>query len=204
MSAEVPELHRRAAGRIGHLVHAVRADQWTLPTPCAEWDVRALVGHVVTENLWVPPLFEGLTVADVGSRLDGDPLGADARSAWDGSAAAATAAISADGAMDRVVHLSFGDVPGHEYVTQLVADLVIHGWDLARAIGQDETLDPELVALCASWFSGIAEQARQAGIVGPALPVSETADAQTRLLADFGRDTSSPSPVGTTVPSATP
>ena len=94
--------------------------------------------------------------------------------------------------MDRVVHLSFGDVPGHEYVTQLVADLVIHGWDLAHAIGQDETLDPELVSLCSSWFSGVAEQARGAGVVGPALPVPESADAQTRLLADFGRRTFAP------------
>jgi uncharacterized protein (TIGR03086 family) len=176
MSAMVAELYRRAAGRFGHLVHAVRADQWTLPTPCEEWDVRALVGHVVTENLWVPPLFEGRTVAEVGGRLDGDPLGTDARPAWDGSAAAAAAAISAEGAMDHVVDLSFADVPGHEYVTQLVADLVIHAWDLAHAIGQDETLDPELVGVCASWFSGIAHQARRAGVVGPALPVPETAD----------------------------
>jgi uncharacterized protein (TIGR03086 family) len=167
-----------------------------LPTPCAEWDVRALVGHVVTENLWVPPLFEGRTVDEVGGRLDGDPLGADAQTAWDDSAAAATAAIHAEGAMDQVVHLSFGDVPGHEYVTQLVADLVIHGWDLAHAIGQDETLDPELVAVCASWFSRVADQARQAGVVGPALPVPETADPQTRLLADFGREASSLYPAG--------
>jgi len=133
-------------------------------------------------------------VAEVGGSLDGDPLGANAQPAWDDSAAAATAAIDAEDAMDQVVHLSFGDVPGHEYVTQLVADLVIHGWDLAHATAQDETLDPELVDLCASWFSRVADQALRAGVVGPALPVPETADAQTRLLADFGREASSPYP----------
>jgi uncharacterized protein (TIGR03086 family) len=190
MSTPIPELHRRAADRFGLLVHAVQPDEWTLPTPCAAWDVRALVNHVTSENLWVPPLFADQTVSDVGDRLDGDLLGTRPQAMWDESLAAAAAAIHAVDAMKQIVHLSFGDVAGHEYVTQLVADLVIHGWDLANAIGHDQTLDPELVQVCASWFSGVAEQARQAGIVGPRLPVPDTADPQTKLLADFGRQAS--------------
>jgi uncharacterized protein (TIGR03086 family) len=182
-----PQLHRRAADRFGQLVHAVQPEQWQLATPCAAWDVRALVNHVVGENRWVVPLFKGQTVSAVGDLLDGDLLGADPVAAWDESLGAAAAAIQRYGAMDRTIHLSFGDVAGHEYVTQLVADLVIHGWDLAHAIGQDETLDPQLVHACAQWFSGVAELCRQAGIVGPPQQVPDTADPQTKLLAAFGR-----------------
>jgi hypothetical protein len=70
---------------------------------------------------------------------------------------------------------------------QLFADMLIHGWDLARAIGADERLDPELVAVLAAWFADKADAYRAAGAVGPRPGVPEDADAQTTLLADFGR-----------------
>jgi uncharacterized protein (TIGR03086 family) len=89
--------------------------------------------------------------------------------------------------MDRTVHLSFGDFPGREYVMQLFADLVIHGWDLGVATGQDARLDPDLVDACAVWFAGVADGYRQAGAVGPRLDVLNDADPQERLLAAFGR-----------------
>jgi uncharacterized protein (TIGR03086 family) len=85
------------------------------------------------------------------------------------------------------VHLSFGDFPGREYAMQLFADMLIHGWDLARAIDADDRLDPELVTALAAWFSGVADVYRQGGAVGPRPNVPEDADAQTKLLADFGR-----------------
>jgi uncharacterized protein (TIGR03086 family) len=85
------------------------------------------------------------------------------------------------------VHLSFGDFPGRDYTMQLFADLLVHGWDLARAIGADERLDPELVEVCASWFTPLEETYRGAGAIGPRPEVPPDADAQTRLLAAFGR-----------------
>jgi uncharacterized protein (TIGR03086 family) len=194
VNAAAPDLYQHAAGGFGRLVHCVRADQWHLPTPCAAWDVWALVNHVVAENRWVPLLFAGRRVAEVGDRLDGDLLGANPQAAWDDCLTVAAEAINHDGAMVETVHLSFGDVQGQEYVIQLVADLVVHAWDLARAIGGDETLDASLVRAAAGWFSGVAEAARQAGIVAPPVPVPDTADAQTKLLADFGRDTSQVGP----------
>jgi uncharacterized protein (TIGR03086 family) len=187
MNTVTPELHRQAAHHFGRLVHAVQPEQWQSPTPCEAWDVRALVHHVVGENRWVQPLFEGETVLSVGDRFDGDVLSADPPAAWDESLSSATAAINRDGAMDQIVHLSYGDVAGRQYVTQLIADLVIHSWDLARAIGADERLDPRLVHACSSWFTGVAEQCRQAGVVGPPQAVPEGADPQTKLLAAFGR-----------------
>jgi nitrilase len=184
---DLRKLHRRATETFGALVHQIRDDQWGLPTPCDEWDVRALVNHLVYENRWAVPLFTGATIADVGDRFEGDLLGDAPVQAWDSSAEAAIAAIAEPGALERTVHLSFGDVPGREYANQLFADLVVHGWDLATAIGGNTRLDPELVDACAAWFAGVAEQYRRSGAVGPRVEVPADADPQTRLLADFGR-----------------
>jgi nitrilase len=184
---EVPELHRRAVEHFGDLVQQVGPDQWDNPTPCDDWSVRELVNHVAGENCWTAPLFAGQTVADVGDRFDGDVLGADPPAAWKTGAAEAIAAVHQPGAMDRTVHLSFGDFPGREYAMQLFADMLIHGWDLARGIDADERLDPELVTALATWFSGVAHVYREGGAVAARPDVPDDADAQTKLLAEFGR-----------------
>jgi uncharacterized protein (TIGR03086 family) len=126
-------------------------------------------------------------VAEVGDAFDGDLLGADPAKALDSSAAAAKAATSDDAVLTRTAHLSFGDVPGAEYLGQMFADTLIHTWDLARAVGADERLDPELVEVCAAWFADHEEAYRSAGAIAPRPPVAADADAQTRLLAAWGR-----------------
>lgn len=83
---DVGDLHRRSIEEFGKRIEAVGDDQWELPTPCSDWDVRTLVNHIVAENLWTPPLMEGQTIADVGDRFDGDVLGADPKRAWRDSA----------------------------------------------------------------------------------------------------------------------
>ena len=110
---------------------AVGATEWNAATPCDDWDVRTLVNHVVGELLWMPPLLEGKTIAEVGDRFDGDVLGSDPLATCKSAAAAAHAATFEPGAQDRIVHLSFGDFPGSEYVGQVVSDVIIHTWDLA-------------------------------------------------------------------------
>jgi uncharacterized protein (TIGR03086 family) len=137
--------------------------------------------------LWAPPLLAGSTVAEVGDQFDGDVLGTDPKAAWTVASAEAVRAAEADGAMDRTVHLSFGDFPGRDYALQLFADHLIHAWDLACAIGADEHLDPELVDPCATWFAAVEDAYRSAGAVAERPPVPAGADAQTRLLAQFGR-----------------
>jgi uncharacterized protein (TIGR03086 family) len=102
------------------------------------------------------------------------------------ASAEAVRAVEDDGAMDRVVHLSFGDFPGSEYTLQLFADHLIHAWDLARAIGADERLDAGLVASCANWFEAVEDAYRGAGAIAARPPVPGHADAQTLLLARFG------------------
>jgi uncharacterized protein (TIGR03086 family) len=192
MAADVPALYTRAQNKFGEYVHGVADEQWTSSTPCVEWDVRTLVNHLLGEIRWAVPLFAGSTIAEVGGRFDGDLLGDDPVGAWDAAAPAAIAAVNDPGAMDRIVHLSFGDFPGAEYGMQLFTDLLIHGWDLARATGQDWRLDPELVAACAEWAVDRIGDYREFGIVADRPNVPPDADAQTRLLADFGRAAMAP------------
>ena len=179
--------YRRASIRFGELVHQVRDDQWELPTPCVDWSVRDLVNHVTSENLWTPPLLAGRTIAEVGTAYDGDVLGDDPVASSDDAAAAARDAVGAEGVVDRTVNLSFGDTAAEEYLQQLFADHLLHGWDLAHAIGVDDRLDPALVDACAAWFTTVEEGYRQAGAIGPRAAVAPDADPQARLLARFGR-----------------
>ncbi len=139
------------------------------------------------EDLWAPPLLAGSTIAEVGVRFDGDVLAADPKAAWTAASTGAVRAVEEPGAMDRIVHLSFGDFPGREYTLQLFADHLIHAWDLARAIGADERLDAGLVASCATWFGAVEDAYRSAGAIAARPPVPGDADAQTLLLARFGR-----------------
>ena len=69
-------------------LRSVGATEWDATTPCDEWDVRALVNHVVSELLWMPPLLEGKTIAEVGDRFDGDVLGSDPLATYRSAAAA--------------------------------------------------------------------------------------------------------------------
>ena len=179
--------HALAVATFGARVHAVEPEQWVAPTPCSAWDVRALVNHLVNEQLWVPPLMNGGTVSEVGDAFDGDVLGVDPVASWDSAAAAASDALSAPGALDRVVHLSFADVTGDVYAWQLIGDLAVHAWDLSRAIGADETIDAELAADVMSRLEPDVEAFAEYGLFAARIPVADDAGPQHRLLALTGR-----------------
>jgi uncharacterized protein (TIGR03086 family) len=185
--SELIELFTRATDGFSRHVHAVRGNQWNDPTPCTDWDVRMLVNHVAVEQLWVPPLVGGATVADVGDRLDGDQLGNDPVTAWDAALTDSLAAFSAPGALDTTVALSGGDKSTGEYCWEMTTDALIHSWDLARGIGADETLDKELVDLVYERILPIAEHLHETGLFAPPVPVPDDAPLQTKLLALFGR-----------------
>jgi uncharacterized protein (TIGR03086 family) len=177
---------RRASDGYVQRANEVTAAQWSAATPCSDWDVRSLVNHVAGEYRWVPELMAGKTIADVGTRLDGDLLGSDPLEALASAAGGAQAAAETPDALTRTVHLSFGDVPGAEYLRQMAIDSVIHAWDLARAIGADETLDPELVDFAFDELRHHAEDWRSGGAFGPAREPADDST-QARLLALTGR-----------------
>ena len=184
---DIPATFGRAVAEFDARVRQIGGRQWQAATPDEDWCVRDLVNHLVAEDLWAPPLLAGSTITEVGDRFEGDVLGSEPSAAWTAASAGAVRAVGADGAMDRIVHLSFGDFPGGEYTLQLFADHLIHAWDLARAIGADEHLDDELVTSCAAWFDATEETYRGAGVIAARPPVPRDADPQTLLLARFGR-----------------
>jgi uncharacterized protein (TIGR03086 family) len=181
------ELYERSLSGFGARVHAVRDGQWSAPTPCTDWSVRELVNHLTGEQLWAPPMVGGATVEQIGSRLDGDVLGADPASAWDSAATAALAAFTEPGALDRVVHLSYGDRSAEYYLKEMVCDLVVHAWDLAVAIGVDRTLDPVLVERVLEFTEPHAAVLAASGLFDAPVPVPDDAAPQTRLIAMYGR-----------------
>jgi len=181
------EYQKRCADEFGRRVTAIRDDQWSRPTPCSDWDVRMLVNHLVYEDRWAPHLAKGETIEEVGDRYEGDQLGDDPKSAWNDAVAGSIAAFQAPGVLERTVHLSFGDVPGEEYLSQLVGDHLIHAWDLARGIGDDDTLDPEIVAWAWEMIQPQEPMLRASGLFGERIAVPDDADIQTKLLAIVGR-----------------
>jgi uncharacterized protein (TIGR03086 family) len=185
---ELVELFRRAVAEFASRVPRVGPDQWHGPTPCREWDVRTLVNHLVYEERWSAPLFAGATIAEIGDRFDGDLLDNDPVGMVADAAAQSEAALAQPGALDRTVRLSFGDVPGREYGWQLLADHLVHSWDLAVSIGADPRLDVEAVRACAEWFTGRELLYRMGGAIGPRVEVPAGSGEQDRLLGAFGRD----------------
>ncbi len=183
----LPDVHARALEVARATVAGIGPDQWALPSTCADWDVRALTNHLVGGNLWVPPLVEGQTIEQVGSRFDGDLLGADPLRAYDVSATPAAEAFQAPGAMDRMVAVSYGPVPGSVYCGHRFLDVLIHGWDLAESTGQDTNLPADLVEACWDVVAPQREILEGSGMFGTEISVPADADRQSQLLAVLGR-----------------
>ena len=183
---ETAEMHRRTVDWWTSRLAAVRDDQWSDPTPCADWDVRALVNHVAGEDLWTVPLLQGSTIEEVGDRFDGDVLGDSPVAAGQSAADAAVTAVADLLPQRSTVHLSYGEEQADEYVWQLCADHLVHGWDLAAAVGADAQMPDDLVAALGEWFAPHEEMYRGAGVIGEQQAL--TGDAQHDLLARFGRE----------------
>ncbi len=183
----IDSLHRQALASTRRFVVGIETDQWANPTPCADWDVTALVNHVVAGNWWAAELAVGHTIADVGERLDGDLLGANPVQAYDESAQAAALAFEAPGALEAPCAVSYGPVPGSVYAGHRFIDVFVHGYDIAAATGQHLELDPLLAEAC--W--GVVEPQlalfRASGMFGSEPPGPLPTDPQRRLLVALGR-----------------
>src|SRR4051812_28657066 len=174
---DIATLHRQALEATGRTVAAIRPDQLSAPTPDGEWDVRALLNHVVAGNLWAAELGSGKTIEAVGDRLDGDVLGDDHASAYDASAKLAADVFAAPGALDAPCAVSYGPVPGSVYAGHRFLDVLVHGWDLATATGQDATLDPDLVRACLDVVEPQLSMLQASGAFGPSIETTAGADA---------------------------
>jgi len=136
---------RHAADGFRGAVALVADDQWQLPTPCDGWTVRQVVGHVAAGCRMAATLAEGGTRQDAIAVLGIDHLGDDPMSAVDLALERQQDAFGRAGVAEDVFHHPAGDMPGAQVIRFRISDLVVHQWDLSRATGRDETLDPELV-----------------------------------------------------------
>ena len=179
----IADEHRRIAGVFTTTVEATPPTAWDNPAPVDGWVARDVVRHLVE---WLPAFLQGSTGIALasGPSVDDDPIGA-----WRAQTEAVQALLDDPAAADRVYDLPhIGRMPIGQAIDMIyTADVFMHRWDLARATGQDETLDP---IKCAEMYEGMLpmdEVLRQSGQYGPRVEVPDDADAQTKLLAFIGR-----------------
>lgn len=167
------------------LVAGVGAHQWEDPTPCSEWNVRELVHHLVGNNVWYAAAMSGEGGDD--GPPPGDLLGPDPLGAYVASMDAVEKAQGTEGAMERVLPF-WGGVSGKLFTAEHFVDCFIHGWDLAKATGQDTSLSPDLVDRAYAILepgNGQPDVAEVWDFDDVSAP--EDAELQTRLLARAGR-----------------
>ena len=175
------ERHRTIAGTFTERVLGTR--DWDVATPVPEWTARDVVGHLTS---WLPYVLSRVEVhLEPGPSPADDPVGA-----WQAHAQGVQALLDDPAVAGRIVDAPYmGSMPLGVLLDRIyTSDVLMHTWDLARATGQDDRLDP---AACEEQLAGMvamAEAIRASGQFGTAVPVPADADPQTRLLGFIGRD----------------
>lgn len=180
---------RRAGDFYESRLAAVTSEQWSMPSICDGWTVKDLADHVVGGNRFAVGMLAGLDTATafegaLAGGFDDDPV-----TAYRVSAHGQLDAFGTPGALDVVVHHPAGDIGARQFLGFRLGDLLLHGWDLARSTGGDDTLDAELVAaVWDAYQSGLsAADDRGAFGEGPSGNVSGDASLSLRLLDLTGR-----------------
>ena len=175
--------HRQVAAGFTARVEGVPPDGWDAPAPVDGWAARDVVRHLVE---WFPAFLEsgaGVTLP-AGPSVDEDPA-----AAWRVHSDGVQALLDDPATAERVLsnpHLS--EVPLPEAVDRFyTSDVFMHTWDLARATGQDEALDPEMCRQLLDGMEPMDDLLRASGQYGPRVAVPDDADVQTRLLGFIGR-----------------
>jgi uncharacterized protein (TIGR03086 family) len=180
-------LFHRALHMVDAVMRQVVPEDMDKPTPCTEWDVRALANHITYEVAWVEPLLQGKTINEVGKSLDGDLLGDKPLESWHEFMVAAMNATNM-ASPDAVVHLSYADKSAQAYLDEVGGDIIIHGWDLAKGINTNFLIDDDTCRAVTSSTNDVMPLGRDSGLVAEALVVNESASAMEKLLASYGRD----------------
>jgi uncharacterized protein (TIGR03086 family) len=180
---------------VNRVVGRIKDDQWGLKIP--HWfqvwrsdedlTLRKIVHYLAYDLAWVPDVLAGKTVAEVGDAYKGDLLGADPKASFAALAVKAKTAAAALGDLEQTVHLSYGDFPAREYLKHITGFHGFRAHDIARLTGSDTKLPDDLVQGLWDELSPDIEQMRAMGAYGPAVPVPEDADLQTKLLGMVGR-----------------
>jgi uncharacterized protein (TIGR03086 family) len=174
----------------GHLVGAVAAEQWELPTPCSDWTVRQLVNHLVGGNRLFARVLRGEALPppeQLGRRGSQDQLGDDPAAAFAGSADELRAALRGPEVLAGTYTVPAGTLPGPALVQLRTVEMLVHGWDLARATGQEYAADPRLLESLIEFLSQGPSEGTP-GMFGPVHPSDDEADLLDQAVALAGRD----------------
>lgn len=178
--SDAGERFRRVAARFDAVVAGV--DDWDVPAPCAGWAARDVVRHLVE---WVPGMFGSMGVAASPVAVDDDPV-----AAWSAVRDGVQALLDDPASAERT--MQFGPAGEHrvpDAVDRFVTpDVLVHTWDIARATGQDEHLDPEVSAATLAGFLAMGEMLAKSGHFGAAVPIDDDAPLHLRLVAASGRN----------------
>ncbi|MGI5241963.1 TIGR03086 family metal-binding protein [Dactylosporangium sp. CA-139066] len=179
---EVLRAYARVLAEVDAIVAAVAAERFDDPTPCAGWDVRTLLNHLVYENL----MWAGLADGDPRADFAADHLGDDHVAAFRASAEAALTAFRRPGMLVQ----RYGPAPGWRLVEQVVIEMLVHGWDLAKATGRPTDLAPGVAATTLATVREIYGDLPRTpgGSFAPAEPVPDGASAADQLAAYLGRN----------------
>lgn len=163
----------------------VQAAQLDAATPCASWDVRALIEHFIGSARWAGAAVGG------GGAVDEDRATVDFVGAYDQGIKDALAAFGTEDALEKAVTLPLGEFSGADLMWLAVNDQFVHGWDLARAIGHDTDLDPgladELLVRGQTWITDAYREPDGAGLFGPPVKAPAGGSPADRLAAFLGR-----------------
>lgn len=167
----------------------VQPGQWDLPTPCEGWTVRDLVLHVIGGNALAVVLANGASTEEGVAVFAGTQLSEDVVTQFVAGADEQIEALAREGVDEQVLHHPAGDMPGAAVLGFRIGDLTIHAWDLARAIGGDETLPDALIAHVYATLLPMAPIIGSIGMFGdgPRLDVSADVSLQERMLDLAGR-----------------
>jgi uncharacterized protein (TIGR03086 family) len=177
MSDVLARLRTAAAGLTAAIDAADSNAAWDASSPCEGWTAGDVADHI-TDN------YMGVAVA-LGADV---PRTGDRRRDWSAARDAALDAASREGALNTVVDSPDGPTPlGRLLAVYVEVDTLVHTWDIARAVGADESLDEELCRRCYERFLPADETMRRPGAFGPKLEYSEDDPIQRKALRFFGR-----------------
>ncbi|MGI8645869.1 MAG: TIGR03086 family metal-binding protein [Nocardioides sp.] len=182
LPSDPADRHRVVAGVFSDRVRGTR--DWEAPAPVAGWAARDVVEHLVS---WFP----GFLAMGSDVRLPAGPsAGADPVGAWQIHADGVQAVLDDPASAERVFsHVHTGTLPLLAAIDRFyTADVFMHTWDLVRATGQDEVLDPDYCAELLAGMESMEEVIRQSGQYGARVPVPDDAEVQTKVLGFIGRD----------------
>jgi uncharacterized protein (TIGR03086 family) len=178
-----------AAGAVAvRVARGVRPDQLDAPTPCPDWDVRTLVNHLVLWSAFRSEAAARKQPTDETYTEDTDFTQGDWAETFAAQLDRATAAWAEPGATDGETGLAGGSMPATVIAAMMLGELVVHGWDLATATGQELAVDPEVLAAVREFGDTMGPMARQMGAFGAEVSVPDTAPPLDQVLGLVGRD----------------